>query len=146
MNNSGPLMFINNPDSLNKNELKTGKRDYDSRKERKDTEIRISKRDMNNMNNKEFQSKTNKKIEENILNTNNETEKELSNKFLLDKLKNICVLYSHDMPILCKISYNDKIIEGVPSYIDGNNLYIYVKGNQVIIDILEITDFKILEI
>ena len=39
-------MFINNPDNLNNNELETGKKTYDSRHEKKDKILRISKREI----------------------------------------------------------------------------------------------------
>ena len=143
MNNNGPLMFINNPDNLNNNELETGKKTYDSRHEKKDKILRISKREIGKDINEYKQDMEEKKISK--VNTVNSSDTTI-NKFLLDKLNNICVLYSYDMPVLCEISYGNESIKGVPSFINGNNLYIYVKGNQVTINIDEINDFKILEL
>lgn len=136
-------MFINNPDNLNNNELETGKKTYDSRHEKKDKILRISKREIGKDINEYKQDMEEKKISK--VNTVNSSDTTI-NKFLLDKLNNICVLYSYDMPVLCEISYGNESIKGVPSFINGNNLYIYVKGNQVTINIDEINDFKILEL
>ena len=136
-------MFINNPDNLNNNELETGKKTYDSRHEKKDTILRISKREIGKDINEYKQDMEEKKISK--VNTINSSDTTI-NKFLLDKLNNICILYSYDMPVLCEISYGNESIKGVPSFINGNNLYIYVKGNQVTINIDEINDFKILEL
>ena len=136
-------MFINNPDNLNNNELETGKKTYDSRHEKKDKILRISKREIGKDINEYKQDMEEKKISK--VNTVNSSDTTI-NKFLLDKLNNICVLYSYDMPVLCEISYGNESIKGVPSFINGNNLYIYVKGSQVTINIDEINDFKILEL
>ena len=71
---------------------------------------------------------------------------------LLDKSKieNVVILYKHNMPIVCEISLDDVVYEGIPTDIfvspEKQELDVLVNEEHIRIDLSKIRDFKILEI
>lgn len=64
-----------------------------------------------------------------------------------DKIENVITLYKHNIMVICSICYaqnNKEIeIEGIPTEISGDSLYIIVNNEKKSIKLSSITDFKI---
>lgn len=132
LNNKGPLMFINtvNTQIEDSNDQKI----YDSR--------------MN----------TQKKVKENLANSNEEIEvskplnsdyqnkEQIKPRFIEErKLKNIIEMYHKDRPVLCNIISGELEIIGIPFKLDDSLLYIKTSEDQcenIMVD--EITDIIII--
>lgn len=63
----------------------------------------------------------------------------------IEKINNICILYSHNVPVLCQIEYNSEIIKGVPYQINDKYLCVKVDGIDKNLELINIKDFMILE-
>ncbi|CCY08086.1 unknown [Coprobacillus sp. CAG:698] len=66
------------------------------------------------------------------------------------KIENVVVLYKHNMPVVCEISLDDIVYEGIPTDIfitpDKQELDVLVNEEHIKVDLSKIRDFKILEI
>lgn len=66
------------------------------------------------------------------------------------KIENVVILYKHNMPVVCEISLDDTVYEGIPTDIfispDKQELDVLVNEEHIKVDLSKIRDFIILEI
>lgn len=63
----------------------------------------------------------------------------------LKKLNNIVILYQKNIPVVCKITCPDRVIEGVPKDIVKECLIIMCEQEDIVIPLSDILDYMILE-